>query len=202
MELRRRTTRAAATSTSPTRSSAKDRSTSSTSPAGSPTSSSCGATSRFAHFLRRLSSFSRLILFDKRGTGLSDHVPTDQLPTLEQRMDDVRAVLDAVGSERAALFGHSEGGTCACSSRRRTRSASPRSRCSRSTRSASGATTTRGRRRRRTGGRGEAAGGARLGRGRPHQLRAESSNDAEFKRWLGAWMRNGASLEQRPPCSV
>jgi class 3 adenylate cyclase len=64
----------------------------------------------FAHFLRRLSSFSRLILFDKRGTGLSDHVPTDQLPTLEQRMDDVRAVLDAVASERAALFGHSEGG--------------------------------------------------------------------------------------------
>jgi class 3 adenylate cyclase len=64
----------------------------------------------FAHFLRRLASFSRLILFDKRGTGLSDYVPTDQLPTLEQRMDDVRAVLDAVGSERAALFGHSEGG--------------------------------------------------------------------------------------------
>ncbi len=64
----------------------------------------------FAHFLRRLASFSRLILFDKRGTGLSDHVPANELPTLEQRMDDVRAVLDAVGSERAALFGHSEGG--------------------------------------------------------------------------------------------
>ena len=64
----------------------------------------------FAHFLRRLAAFSRLILFDKRGTGLSDRVPTDQLPGLEQRMDDVRAVLDAVGSERAALFGHSEGG--------------------------------------------------------------------------------------------
>jgi pimeloyl-ACP methyl ester carboxylesterase len=63
-----------------------------------------------AGFLRRLSSFSRLILFDKRGTGLSDRVPNDQLPTLEQRMDDVRAVMDAVGSERAALFGHSEGG--------------------------------------------------------------------------------------------
>ena len=67
----------------------------------------------FAHFLRRLSAFSRLILFDKRGTGLSDPVPLDRLPTLEQRMDDVRAVLDAVGSERAALFGHSEGG-CMC----------------------------------------------------------------------------------------
>jgi pimeloyl-ACP methyl ester carboxylesterase len=63
-----------------------------------------------AGFLRRLSSFSRLILFDKRGTGLSDRVPNDQLPTLEQRMDDVRAVMDAVESERAALFGHSEGG--------------------------------------------------------------------------------------------
>ena len=59
-------------------------------------------------FFRRLASFSRLILFDKRGTGLSDRV-TD-LPTLEVRMDDVRAVLDAVGSQRAALFGYSEGG--------------------------------------------------------------------------------------------
>jgi pimeloyl-ACP methyl ester carboxylesterase/DNA-binding winged helix-turn-helix (wHTH) protein len=64
----------------------------------------------FARFLNRLASFSRLILFDKRGTGLSDRVPIDQLPTLEQRMDDVRAVMDAVGSERAALCGVSEGG--------------------------------------------------------------------------------------------
>lgn len=56
---------------------------------------------RFARFLTRLSSFSRLILFDKRGTGLSDRVPVNELPTLEQRMDDVRAVLDAVGSRRA-----------------------------------------------------------------------------------------------------
>src|SRR5713101_6897685 len=63
-----------------------------------------------AKFLRRLASFSRLIMFDKRGTGLSDRVPNDKLPTLEQRMDDVRAVLDAAGSERTALFGHSEGG--------------------------------------------------------------------------------------------
>ena len=63
-----------------------------------------------AHFLERLASFSRLVLFDKRGTGLSDRVSNDELPTLEQRMDDVRAVLEAVGSERAALFGHSEGG--------------------------------------------------------------------------------------------
>jgi class 3 adenylate cyclase len=59
-------------------------------------------------FLNRLSSFSRLIIFDKRGTGLSDRVIN--LPTLEQRMDDVRAVMDAVGSEKAALFGVSEGG--------------------------------------------------------------------------------------------
>jgi pimeloyl-ACP methyl ester carboxylesterase len=64
----------------------------------------------FARFLRRLASFSRLILFDKRGTGLSDRVPEADLPTLEARMDDVRAVLDAVGAERAALLGHSEGG--------------------------------------------------------------------------------------------
>ncbi|HEY7784963.1 MAG TPA: alpha/beta fold hydrolase, partial [Pyrinomonadaceae bacterium] len=64
----------------------------------------------FAYFLRRLASFSRLILIDKRGTGLSDRVPLHQLPTLEQRMDDVRAVLEAVGSKRAALCGVSEGG--------------------------------------------------------------------------------------------
>jgi pimeloyl-ACP methyl ester carboxylesterase len=61
-------------------------------------------------FLRHLASFSRLITFDKRGTGLSDRVPNDQLPTLEERMDDLRAVMDAVGSERAALYGVSEGG--------------------------------------------------------------------------------------------
>ena len=61
-------------------------------------------------FLRRLGSFSRLIRFDKRGTGLSDRVDAQHLPTLEERIDDVRAVMDAVGSERAALFGLSEGG--------------------------------------------------------------------------------------------
>jgi class 3 adenylate cyclase len=64
----------------------------------------------YARFIERLASFSRLIVFDKRGTGLSDRVPTNELPTLEQRMDDVRAVMDAVGSDRAALFGASEGG--------------------------------------------------------------------------------------------
>jgi pimeloyl-ACP methyl ester carboxylesterase/DNA-binding winged helix-turn-helix (wHTH) protein len=63
----------------------------------------------FARFLRRLSGFGRLILFDKRGTGLSDHVPVDELPTMEQRMDDVRAVMDAAGSSRAVLVGVSEG---------------------------------------------------------------------------------------------
>ena len=61
-----------------------------------------------ARFFSRLSSFSQLILFDKRGTGLSDRVSS--MPTLEERMDDVRAVMDAAGSERAALFGISEGG--------------------------------------------------------------------------------------------
>jgi len=63
----------------------------------------------YARLLRRLASFSRLLLFDKRGTGLSDRVSNEQLPTLEQRMDDVRAVMDAARSDRAALFGHSEG---------------------------------------------------------------------------------------------
>ena len=61
-----------------------------------------------ARLFTRLASFSRVILFDKRGTGLSDRV-TD-MPSLEVRMDDVRAVMDAVGSERAALLGYSEGG--------------------------------------------------------------------------------------------
>ena len=64
----------------------------------------------FARFLNRLASMARLILFDKRGTGLSDAVPVSELPTLEQRLDDVRAVMEAVGSERAVLLGVSEGG--------------------------------------------------------------------------------------------
>jgi class 3 adenylate cyclase len=62
----------------------------------------------WSSFFSRLSSFSRLIRFDKRGTGLSDRVAG--IANLEDRMDDVRAVMDAVGSERAALFGSSEGG--------------------------------------------------------------------------------------------
>jgi pimeloyl-ACP methyl ester carboxylesterase len=66
-----------------------------------------------ARYLGRLASFSRLILFDKRGTGLSDRVPNDELPTLEERMQDLVAVLDAAGSSRAALLGHSEGGNLA-----------------------------------------------------------------------------------------
>jgi len=64
-----------------------------------------------ATFLRRLASFARLITFDKRGTGLSDRVSVNELPTLEDRMDDLRAVMDAVGSDQAALFGFSEGGS-------------------------------------------------------------------------------------------
>jgi pimeloyl-ACP methyl ester carboxylesterase len=60
-----------------------------------------------------VSTYARLILIDKRGTGLSDKVPNDKLPTLEERMDDVLAVLDAVGSRRTALFGISEGGAMA-----------------------------------------------------------------------------------------
>lgn len=64
----------------------------------------------FARFLERLARFSRLILFDKRGVGLSDRVSNDRLPDLETRMDDVRAVMDAVDSRRAVVFGVSEGG--------------------------------------------------------------------------------------------
>ena len=62
-----------------------------------------------ARFLTRLAAFSRLIVFDKRGTGMSD--PVTGPPTMEERMDDIRAVMDAVGSTRAAIFGVSEGGT-------------------------------------------------------------------------------------------
>jgi class 3 adenylate cyclase len=62
-----------------------------------------------AHFVRRLGSFARVILFDRRGVGLSD--PVSGAATLEERTDDVRAVMDAAGSERAALLGMSEGAT-------------------------------------------------------------------------------------------
>ena len=66
-----------------------------------------------ARFLSRLASFSRLILFDKRGMGMSDRVSDVQLPSLETRMDDVRVVMDAAGSERAIVYGVSEGGPMA-----------------------------------------------------------------------------------------
>ena len=62
----------------------------------------------YSRFLMQLASFSRLIMFDKRGTGLSDRI--GGIPTLEERMDDVRAVMDSVDSQQAALFGISEGG--------------------------------------------------------------------------------------------
>ena len=64
----------------------------------------------FARFLTRLSSMARLIVFDKRGTGLSDPVPVSELPSLDTRLDDVRAVMEAAGSSRAVLMGVSEGG--------------------------------------------------------------------------------------------
>jgi DNA-binding SARP family transcriptional activator/class 3 adenylate cyclase/alpha-beta hydrolase superfamily lysophospholipase len=66
---------------------------------------------KIARFYQRLASLGRLVLFDKRGTGLSDRVSPERLPDLETRMDDVRAVLDAVGSERAVVLGVSEGGS-------------------------------------------------------------------------------------------
>ena len=64
----------------------------------------------YARYMRRLASFSRLIMFDKRGTGLSDRV---DVASLDDRMDDVRAVMDAAGSDRAVVFGSSEGGALA-----------------------------------------------------------------------------------------
>jgi class 3 adenylate cyclase len=66
-----------------------------------------------ARFLDRLASFARLIVFDKRGTGLSDRVPDAELPGLDERMEDLRAVMDATDTKRAALFGFSEGGNLA-----------------------------------------------------------------------------------------
>jgi pimeloyl-ACP methyl ester carboxylesterase len=65
----------------------------------------------FARFLERLASFSRLIVLDARGTGLSDRAP--ELPPMEEQMDDVQAVLDAVGSSGAAFFGLSQAGPMA-----------------------------------------------------------------------------------------
>ncbi|MDH3899683.1 MAG: alpha/beta hydrolase, partial [Gammaproteobacteria bacterium] len=64
-----------------------------------------------AGWLRRLGSFSRVIMFDKQGTGLSDG--GGELPGMDERMDNIRAVMDAQGVERAAIFGISEGGSLA-----------------------------------------------------------------------------------------
>jgi class 3 adenylate cyclase len=66
-----------------------------------------------AKFLRRLGEFSRVIIFDKRGVGLSDPVPLQSLPSLEEWMDDIRAVLDDVGSKRTAIYGALDGGVMA-----------------------------------------------------------------------------------------
>jgi class 3 adenylate cyclase len=68
---------------------------------------------RVARFYRRLASIGRLVIMDKRGIGLSDRVPPAEVPGLEQRADDVRAVLDAAGVERATLIGASDGGPLA-----------------------------------------------------------------------------------------
>ena len=61
----------------------------------------------YTAFHRRLSTFARVVTFDKRGQGLSDRI--SGAPSLEQRMDDVRAIMEAINSQRAILFGHSEG---------------------------------------------------------------------------------------------
>jgi pimeloyl-ACP methyl ester carboxylesterase/DNA-binding winged helix-turn-helix (wHTH) protein len=67
----------------------------------------------FAHYFTRLATMGRLLTFDKRGTGLSERVPPDRIPTLEERIDDVRVVMDDAGIERASLFGISEGSAMA-----------------------------------------------------------------------------------------
>ena len=67
----------------------------------------------YASFVRRLASFSRLLLFDRRGSGMSDPVPADRPPDLERRMDDALAVMDAAGSQRAVIYGASESGAMA-----------------------------------------------------------------------------------------
>jgi pimeloyl-ACP methyl ester carboxylesterase len=67
----------------------------------------------YAEFLRQLMSFSRLILFDRRGTGSSDRVSADAIPTWEEWTDDVQAVLDAAGSTRAAVFAAGDAGPIA-----------------------------------------------------------------------------------------
>ena len=56
-----------------------------------------------ASYVNRLAQFGRVIMYDQRGTGMSDPVPLDALPTLEERMDDVRAIMEAIGSKRAVL---------------------------------------------------------------------------------------------------
>jgi class 3 adenylate cyclase len=68
---------------------------------------------RVARLLERFTTFSRLIHFDQRGTGLSDRIPVEELPTLEERAADVVAVMDAAGSDRAAILGESDGGLSA-----------------------------------------------------------------------------------------
>jgi len=70
----------------------------------------CWEEPSYARFLNQIASFARLIIFDKRGTGLSDRVSNERLPTLEERMDDLLVVMDAVDSEKAAIIGFSEGG--------------------------------------------------------------------------------------------
>lgn len=79
-------------------------------PAGFRISRRIGENPLVWRFAERVAAFNRLIPFDKRGTGLSDPVSEDHLPTLEMRMEDLHAVLNSVGSTRAALFGISEGG--------------------------------------------------------------------------------------------
>ena len=137
---------------------------------------------------------ARLILFDKRGTGLSDPVPVSQLPTLEQRMDDVRAVMEAADSKRAVLLGISEGGPLcmmfAATYPEKTEALIAIGSYARRLKSTA---TTRGARRAKRA-RASAPLSSRVGRpGRHRRTCAQQAGDSEFRDWWAAYLRMGAS---------
>ena len=189
----RRATPRAATSTSPIRSSATARSTSSSCPAGSRTSSSPGRSRA-----RALPPAPGVVLAadpvrQARHRALGSRA-VDRLPTLEERMDDVRAVMDAAGSERAALFGVSEGGPMsvlfAATYPRAHEGARARSR---STPSGSGAPTIRGRRRREAREAELEMDRARLGRTVRRSMLAPSVATSAFRQRAARTSRRSAS---------
>ena len=146
-----------------------------------------------AHVLERLASFSRLILFDKRGTGLSDPVPLDRLPTLEERMDDVRAVLDAVGQSTGRGLRLLRGRPDERPLRRDLSRANHRARhCTASSPSGSGARTIRGRRSPTTVS-ARSRSWSETGRAAWTSTNSRPSEDDAFKDRLATYFRRSAS---------